>query len=282
MTPASALVLYCLLIILASLGGGLVPALMNLTHRRAQVALSFVSGVILGIGVLHLLPEAVAALEGEAAAAADHEAYGHAHGALRAAGWMLGGFLAMFFIERWFCYHHHDPPTGTDAVSRARDHDHDPDHGHALTWSAAAIGLTLHTLVAGIALAAAVNAEDGARLPGFATFLAIVLHKPFDALTIGTLMSVGGRSRRSRHLVNAAFSLAVPLGAVAFSAGVSVAGEPGAVVGVALAFAAGAFLCIALSDLLPELQFHQHDRVALSVALLGGIAVAAAVVALGA
>ena len=34
------------------------------------------------------------------------------------------------------------------------------------------------------------------------------------------------------------------------------------------------FLCISLSDLLPELQFHQHDRVKFSVALLLGIAVA--------
>ena len=42
----------------------------------------------------------------------------------------------------------------------------------------------------------------------------------------------------------------------------------------ALAFSAGTFLCIALSDLLPELQFHQHDRVKLSAALLAGIALA--------
>lgn len=39
---------------------------------------------------------------------------------------------------------------------------------------------------------------------------------------------------------------------------------------VALSFSAGTFLCIALSDLLPELQFHSHDRFKLSVALLAG------------
>ncbi len=42
----------------------------------------------------------------------------------------------------------------------------------------------------------------------------------------------------------------------------------------ALAFSAGTFLCIALSDLLPELQFHQHDRIKLSAALLLGLALA--------
>jgi zinc and cadmium transporter len=41
-----------------------------------------------------------------------------------------------------------------------------------------------------------------------------------------------------------------------------------------LAFSAGTFLCISLSDLLPELQFHQHDRVKLSLALLLGLTVA--------
>jgi zinc and cadmium transporter len=43
------------------------------------------------------------------------------------------------------------------------------------------------------------------------------------------------------------------------------------VTAVALAFSAGTFLCIALSDLLPELQFHSHDRLKLSVALLAGV-----------
>ena len=43
----------------------------------------------------------------------------------------------------------------------------------------------------------------------------------------------------------------------------------------ALAFSAGTFLCIALSDLLPELQFHAHDRTKLSLALLAGFALMA-------
>ena len=46
------------------------------------------------------------------------------------------------------------------------------------------------------------------------------------------------------------------------------------VLGCALAFCAGSFLCIASSDLLPELQFHSHDRFKLSVALLAGLSVA--------
>jgi zinc and cadmium transporter len=44
--------------------------------------------------------------------------------------------------------------------------------------------------------------------------------------------------------------------------------------GETLGFAAGTFLCIATSDLLPELQFHRHDRVKLSAALAAGLALA--------
>ena len=47
-----------------------------------------------------------------------------------------------------------------------------------------------------------------------------------------------------------------------------------AVLGTVLAFAVGAFLCIALSDLLPEVQFHRHDRGKLLVALLAGVGLA--------
>jgi zinc and cadmium transporter len=43
------------------------------------------------------------------------------------------------------------------------------------------------------------------------------------------------------------------------------------VTGAALAFSAGTFLFIALSDLLPEVQFHRHDRVPLSLALVFGV-----------
>jgi len=46
------------------------------------------------------------------------------------------------------------------------------------------------------------------------------------------------------------------------------------VLGIALALAAGAFICIAAADLLPEVQFHSHDRVLLTTALVMGLAIA--------
>ena len=87
-------------------------------------------------------------------------------------------------------------------------------------------------------------------------------------------MALGRRSVAARHLVNGAFALVVPLGVVSFVAGVRVASGQGSLLSSALAFSAGTFLCISLSDLLPELQFHRHDRLKLSAALLLGLALA--------
>jgi zinc and cadmium transporter len=46
------------------------------------------------------------------------------------------------------------------------------------------------------------------------------------------------------------------------------------VIGCALAFSAGVFLCISLSDLLPEVHFHSHDKGKLTLSFLLGIGLA--------
>ena len=90
-------------------------------------------------------------------------------------------------------------------------------------------------------------------------------------------MAANGRSRFSRHLVNGLFALAIPLGVALFHLGLGSPSMNGTdqFLGAALAFAAGTFLCISTSDLLPELQFHSHDRFKLSIALVAGLAFAA-------
>jgi zinc and cadmium transporter len=269
------LVVYAAVCIAASLGGGWVPLVMRLTHRGMQVAISFVSGIVLGIGLLHLLPHSV-----EALGSVD-----------RTVLWVLGGFLFMFFLERFFHFHHHDAPDEGQSLSRGGEHSrqhhgHDHDHashrhskraGSSFPWIGVAIGLTLHALVDGVAIAAAVTAEaeHGAIMAGIGACLAVALHKPFDALTIGTLMAAAGRTPLARQLFNAAYSLVTPLGMALFYLASSAVGDSGSAgLGQTLGFAAGAFLCIATSDLLPELQFHRHDRVVLSAALAAGLALA--------
>jgi zinc and cadmium transporter len=199
----------------------------------------------------------------------------------------------MFFLQRFFHFHHHDSAAGDpedcdhgQVVSDDHDHGHEPAH-HAhtladksaqqLSWVGTALGLTLHSLLDGLALAAAVEAgaHGHIRLAGLGVALVVILHKPFDAMAISTLMTAGGSSRFSRHLLNGLFALASPIGAVLFYLGASeFAGSDAIFLGCALAFCAGTFLCIASSDLLPELQFHSHDRFKLSAALLAGLAIA--------
>src|SRR3954463_588439 len=58
--PTVLLAYYCALILVASIIGGMIPVWFQLTHRWMQFAVSFVSGVMLGIGVLHMLPHAIA------------------------------------------------------------------------------------------------------------------------------------------------------------------------------------------------------------------------------
>ncbi len=259
----------CLLVVAVSLLGGLVPAFLKLTHRRLEVLVSFVSGVMLGAALLQMLPHAWEErahwLEDRGGAASAHEGIGPV------ALWMLAGFLGMFFVERFFCFHHHEVPHAGSHEGTA----HAGHAGHELTWTGAAVGLALHSLVDGVALGAAVMAGEGVALAaGLGTFLAVLLHKPFDSMTLATLMVVGRTSARARHLANLAFGLMVPAGAGLFLLAGSAAGEAHWVVSCALAVSAGTFLCISLSDLLPELQFHQHDRVKLSAALLLGVTVA--------
>ena len=136
----------------------------------------------------------------------------------------------------------------------------------------------MHSLADGAALAASVGADGDhgtGLLAGFATFLAVVLHKPFDSAIIATLMANAGATPRTRRIVNLAYALIVPLGAMLFLASLRVfGGNQNAALGAALAMAAGAFLCIAAADLLPEVEFHSHDRLLLTAALTLGIAIA--------
>lgn len=287
-TPWLILAIYSGLIVLASLAGGWIPLAAKLTHTRLQVAISFVAGFMLGIGVLHLLPHS----------------WHQLRSIDRTVAWLLAGFLVMFLAQRFFHFHHHDVPDDSEVCEHSHqpkpshdhqhnhghehhhhDHDHADHHGHSLaeqsarrlSWTGAAIGMTFHSLIDGIALAASVQAEAGSSTSwalGLGAFLVIVLHKPFDAMAISTLMAAGGKSRYICHLVNGVFALAIPIGAALFFAG---AGQfsGSQFLGAALAFTAGTFLCISTSDLLPEIQFHTHDRLKLSFALLLGLGLAA-------
>lgn len=260
-SPTVLLIVYCTLALLAALAGGALPTLFKLTHTRLQMAISFVGGLMLGLSLLGMLPHAL------------HQV-GSVH---QTVAWLLGGFVVMFLLQRFLPFHHHDVADGSPVEPCGHTHSLAERSARSLSWMGVALGLSLHSVFDGLAMAAAVaaGAQTHDEALGLGTALAVILHKPFGALAISTLMMASGASRSSQRLVNLAFALVTPLGALLFFLGAGHLAHSHPVwLGAALAFCAGTFLCIACADLLPELQFHSHDRVKLSLALLAGIGVA--------
>lgn len=272
--PTTQILIYSGLVFAVSAAGGNLPALMRLTHTRMQVAMSLIGGLMLGVAVLHLLPHSYGATQ-----QIDHTAFA-----------LLTGIVTMFFLIRIFHVHPHVPEEDaahqcSHGLPHAHGHEHAPPTVQPSTgqsrfgWCGLAIGLSIHTLIDGVALAASVAVEAGHShsgwLPGAGAFFAILLHKPLDAMSIATVMAASGWSKQATAVVTCIFSLMCPLGAIAFLIGIErLLTEQQPILGVALGFSAGVFLCISLSDLLPEVQFHAHDRVKLSTAFLLGILLA--------
>jgi zinc and cadmium transporter len=269
MNPFGWLAVYSGAILAVSLLGGSVPFLGRVTHSRLQLYLSLSAGVMLGASFFHVMPDAM-------------EMAGASFG-----WWMALGVVGLFCIERFIAPHSHEISSKLQ-----QEHEHEPgcehDHEHRAAPSVAGwmavLGLTIHTFMNGVGLAGAVkfDADKGSAgvwvLPGLALFLAIALHKPADALAISTVLTRRGVGRGKLTLVQLGFAAMVPLGAAAFMQTSDwLAQEKDAqerlnqLTGAALAFSAGTFLFIALSDLLPEVQFHRHDRVPLSLALVLGV-----------
>jgi zinc and cadmium transporter len=264
MSPLAWLVLYSGGVLLISLLGGSVPLLGRVTHSRLQLYLSLSAGVMLGAAFFHVMPDAMD-LAGEW--------FGW---------WMALGAVGLFCIERFIAPHTHEVSSKLQ-----QEHEHEPgcehDHEHraapAVAGWMAVLGLTIHTFMNGVGLAGAIQVDADKTapipwaLPGLAMFLAIVLHKPADALAISTVLSRKGVPRGKIALVQLGFALMVPVGALAFlvTKGALAKDLQNQLTGAALAFSAGTFLFIALSDLLPEVQFHRHDRVPLALALIVGV-----------
>src|SRR3954454_7706502 len=86
---------FCAAIVIVSVMGGILPLATVLNHTRLQVYLSFSAGTMLGTAFFHMLPEAVRV------------------GSAETLGWTAVGLLGVFFLERFFSFHHHeerDPP----------------------------------------------------------------------------------------------------------------------------------------------------------------------------
>ncbi len=224
-----------------SLAGVSVLALGRQRLERVLFLLvAFAVGAMFGGAVLHLIPEAYAAL-----------GPGLLPGLL-----VLAGVGSFFVLEKFLHWNHaHDLPGGggdghAGHSHGGHGHSHGPQ-GHVAAMSLA--GNVAHNFIDGAIVAASylVSIETG-----LVTTLAVVLHEiPQEIGNFGILV-YGGYSPKKALAVNFASGLAGLLGAgLALAAGQAVEG----LANVLLPFTAGGFLYIAGSDLIPELNLrHSH------------------------
>ena len=150
MTGTSLLALYDTALFAASLLGSGLPRLFRMTHIRTQMVLSLISGLMLGVALLYLIPHVFAADQ-----AIDTVMI-----------LTLSGLIFMLLLLRWFHSHQHDFASAAadcelasaDEHHHAHAHAHAHAHGHVPDQALGAVGLfagsCMCTVVDGIALGA--------------------------------------------------------------------------------------------------------------------------------
>ena len=209
--------------VLGSLGGLLTASLFLLLGDGARVKLlpwliSYAVGTLLGVALLALLPEALAAMEPR-----------------RTMATLLAGILAFFLLEKLVLWRHC----------------HGEEDCAVHTSSAASlviVGDAFHTFVDGAVIAAAVVTS----IPlGVTTALAVATHEiPQEVGDVAILLRAG-YSRLRAFTLNLLAGIGGILGAVAMIAASEALPH---VLPYVLAFAAGNFLYVAMADLIPDLH----------------------------
>lgn len=227
MANASYALLSVALVSAVSLVGVVVLTLRSdVVSRLLAPLVSFSTGAILGTVFFHLLPEVMEH--------ADEPATGSAL--------VLAGVMLAFAIEKFIHWHH---------CHRA---DHDDEHGghnHPL-GALIVIGDGIHNFLDGALIAAAYMIDVHV---GIAATIAVVLHEIPQELGDVSLLLHSGFSSKKAIAWNFASALAAVLGAAAaLWSGSSMEG----IESVLLPIAAGNFLYIATTDLIPEL--HKETR----------------------
>ncbi len=268
--------LYAFIVAGLSLVGAAVPLRFRLGHAGLQIYLSLAAGALLGAAMFHLLPEASEQI---------HSAFGLP---------TVAGIIVVFFLQRYLAPHSHEAPldkaaadshtaTHQHGLGAVCDHDHGSDGAHhperrggfpvpVLGGAVAILALSVHSFFDGVAIGAATSQGAGAAVAA-AVFLSVLIHKPMDGLSVSVLLLNAGIRTRVLWTVQLIYAALVPLGVLGFWLSRGAISDPSNLVGYTLAFSGGTFLAIALTDLLPELHFHSHDRNKLSAALLAGLTV---------
>lgn len=211
--------------------GGVIPLFLSWTRKQLHLLLALSAGLMLGATLIHLLPAAFD-LMGK-----------------RATVWVLAGFLFLYVFEKFVTAH----------ICEVFECE-----VHAMGISAV-IGISAHALTDGIALGSGLLVSQ----LGFVVFLTIFFHKLPEAFALTTILLHEKQKRSRIVLMNLLLIAMVPVGALL------VRGLVGAdnlrFTGMALAFSAGTFLHISLSDLLPHVHEHAEKRYPIYISFLMGL-----------
>lgn len=229
--------LAALAVSLVSFTGLFVLSMRIETLRRVSfVLVSLAVGALLGEVFIHIIPEL---FSGEHALEAAEHAHEHGGEVLRNSLLIIGGIIAFFGLERTLHWHHH----GHDET----EHDKEDRDAKAL-GKLVLVSDGIHNLLDGMVIGAAFMVDVQV---GIATTIAVMLHEiPQEIGDFGVLVHAG-YSKFKALFYNFVSALTSLIGvAVVFAASnyVEEFSE------YALPVAAGMFLYIATSDLVPELH----------------------------
>lgn len=207
------------LVSLMSLIGVLLLPFNRETVKKTLVYMvSFSAGALFGDAFIHLLPEAV-----------ENTGFTTQLGI-----YVLSGIVFSFIAEKFIRWRHCHIPTGDD-------------HPHPIAFMNL-VGDAVHNFIDGIIIAAGYLASVPV---GIATTLAVVFHEiPQEIGDYGVLVH-GGLTRKKALLMNFLTALTSIIGAVIALLLSSAVGNMNAFL---VPFAAGIFIYIAGSDLIPELH----------------------------
>ena len=186
-------------------------------ERALHPLVALAAGTLLGGSFFHRLPSAAAEI------GSGVELY----------GWLMVGFATFFLLEQILHWHHH-------AVRL--------DQGPRPLTHLVLLADGLHNLIGGIGVAGAFLID---LRVGVVTWLAAAAHEIPQELGDFAILVHGGWSRRAALLLNFLSALTFPLGSLLTWALASEVHLPQVV-----AFAAGNFLYIGASDLVPEVARH--------------------------
>lgn len=209
----------------------LVLAKESWARKNSVYLISFSAGVLLATAIGHLLPEAEILQP-------------------NALIWFLISFVFFYIVEHGLILHACNEGHSCEV--------HHPIDRIAIT------GMGIHSLLDGIIIG--VGFEISASLGLIAT-LSVLLHRLPDGIAMTSVLLHSDYSRKKTLFYTWIVALAAPVGAILsyFFLG-NVSEEP---LGILVALAAGSFLYVAASDLIPEI--HRKSRFANIILVILGI-----------